>query len=168
MFKGLEWDKKAVGLAALLFIGEAIAGVLTLAYILTDPAMWAINLALIAQFIGAFTIMLYVPLAVLTNNMPFVKRSEYDERRRYAEKILGVDIPFDPNGGGVIEYDYDKTTVYRALGQEYSHNVKLDYVINEILSDYPGIIEEFALEVWPLLETPTRLLARRFPPRSDN
>ncbi len=79
--KRFEWDRSGVILAALLFLGECIA--VALAVI---SGQWA-------ALVSALILALYVPLAIWMGKMPFASLTEYEKRRGYAEKILGVRIP---------------------------------------------------------------------------
>ena len=86
-----EWDRSGVALAALLFLGECIAVVLAVI-----SGQWA-------ALVSALILALYVPLAICTGTLPFASRTEYEKRRRRAEKILRVKIPrsTDTMQGGV-------------------------------------------------------------------
>lgn len=85
----LEWDSPGVGLAGLLFLGE-IAAVSLAAISLASEGF---ELGRMAALLSAAALCIYVPIAVLTGKMPFAVRTEYEKRRAYAQKTLGVRIP---------------------------------------------------------------------------
>ena len=85
----IEWDRPGVGLASLLFFGEIVA--VTLASI--SLASEGFELGRTAALLSAAALCVYILIAILTGKMPFAVPTEYEKRRAYAQKTLGVRIP---------------------------------------------------------------------------
>ena len=71
------------------FFGEIVA--VTLASI--SLASEGFELGRTAALLSAAALCVYIPIAILTGKMPFAVPTEYEKRRAYAQKTLGVRIP---------------------------------------------------------------------------
>lgn len=114
-----EWDRRGVFLACLLVVGEGTA---------VGVAVWSFfddgsYLASVAALVGAAVLLVYVPLAVFLDRLPFAPPSEYERRRRYAEWILAYDVPKRPLAGRdaqVVIEDGSPASILGAVGQAYA------------------------------------------------
>ena len=88
-FDRFEWDNPGVALALLLFLGESIAVILAGTSLKSD----GYDGGRLAALLGAAVLAIYVPLAVGLGKIPFAAPTEYERRRKFAEKRLGVKIP---------------------------------------------------------------------------
>ena len=102
-----DWDRSGVLLAALLFVGESVAVVLASTSIVSE----GYDGGRLAALLGAAVLVLYVPLAIRMGKLPFAVPTEYEKRRKHAQKTLRVSIP---RSG-------DKTTGGLALGSIQMH-----------------------------------------------
>ena len=84
-----DWDRSGVFLAALLFFGESFAVILAGISLASE----GYDGGRLAALLGAAVLALYVPLAICKGKMPFAAPTEYEERRKYAQATLGVNIP---------------------------------------------------------------------------
>ena len=84
-----DWDGWGVFLAALLFFGEGVA----VSFAAQSLASGGYDGGRLAALLGAAVLMLYVPLAIWRGKLPFAVPTEYEKRRVYAKKTLGVNIP---------------------------------------------------------------------------
>ena len=85
-----DWDRSGVALAALLFLGEAIAASLAAVSLASSARLDWGNLA---ALLGAAVLVLYVPIAIWKGKLPFAVPTEFEKRRKHAQATLGVRIP---------------------------------------------------------------------------
>ena len=83
------WDRPGVALAVLLFAGELVAVILAGTSLASD----GYDGGRLAALLGAAVLAGYVPLAIWKRKLPFAAPTEYEIRKKYAEKRLGVKIP---------------------------------------------------------------------------
>lgn len=84
-----DWDRPGVALAVLLFLGELVAVILAGTSLASD----GYDGGRLAALLGAAVLASYVPLAIWKGKLPFAAPTEYEMRKKYAEKRLGVKIP---------------------------------------------------------------------------
>ena len=73
----------------MLSVGESIAAILAGMSLKSD----GYDGGRLAALLGAAVLALYVPIAVGLRKIPFAASTEYESRRKFAEKRLGVKIP---------------------------------------------------------------------------
>ena len=88
-FDRFDWDRPGVALAILLLVGESIAAILAGMSLKSD----GYDGGRLAALLGAGVLALYVPIAIGLHKIPFAASTEYESRRKFAEKRLGVKIP---------------------------------------------------------------------------
>ena len=84
-----DWDRPGVALAGLLFSGELVAVILAG----TSLALDGYDGGRLAALLGAAVLAAYVPLAIWKGKLPFAAPTEYEVRKKHAEKRLGVKVP---------------------------------------------------------------------------
>ena len=84
-----DWDRSGIALAILLVAGEGTAVGLAA----TSLASEGWNLGDVAAFTGAAVLLIYVPAAIIARKLPFATLTEFERRRKYAQKVLDVKIP---------------------------------------------------------------------------
>ena len=119
-----EWDRPGVALALLLFFGEMVAVILAGMSLKSN----GYDGGRLAALLGAGVLALYVPLAIRHGKIPFAAPTEYERRRRFAEKRLGVKIPSTgdkmKNGGQLGSAQVDLAdgsdeAIHVAVGRAY-------------------------------------------------
>lgn len=119
-----DWDRPGVCLAALLFLGECVAVVLAGISLLVQ----GYDGGRLAALLGAAVLAIYVPLAIWQGKLPFAGPTEYEKRRTYAQRKLGVKIPRTGDlmkGGGQLGSeqvdlgDGSEGSIRAAVGRAY-------------------------------------------------
>ena len=161
-----DWDLAGVCLAFVLFIGELIAaGLAVAAIVLADTVLGAIS-----ALFASGSVLIYVPFAVRFGTLPFASFTEFERRRKYAQKVLGVRIPrshertFD-NGTRIPAHqvnfrDTSENSILEAVGYAYSlGGDNLNNILRYAREGWNGDLADIAIQATFKLNPPTMYMS---------
>ncbi len=129
-----DWDRPGVLLALLLFLGEGVAVVMAGISLVSN----GYDGGQLAALVGAAVLVLYVPLAIWQGKLPFAAPTEYERRRKYAQAVLGVQIPRAREKMGNVELGFAQISLPDSSDESIRAAVGRAYCLGDKYVDFLG------------------------------